>query len=144
MKKFIVFALLALSCAVTAVCFAGCIGDTLKYGEKYGRDADCYIFYKDGTGRHERYYKGDSVNSYTIYFLWQVQSDNAIYLVFDSVEYNDDHTAAESIDADDLVNYPIYYSSDMISYNYVSGYTSVYTRTYKFIRQNSRLDTDKS
>lgn len=149
MKKFAVSALLALVCVIGAVCFIGCDnrgvngGSGLTYGEKYGKDDNCYIFYKDGTGCHEYYYSyayDNTVESYTIRFLWQVQSNNAIYLVFDKIEYNDNHTASKSANEDILTRLPIYYSEDMICYTFATGAPGTYTTTYKFIRQNSRLD----
>ena len=149
MKKFLVSFLLIVACVVTAACFAGCNDKSeleLTYGEKYGEDDDCYIFNADGTGTHEYYNKNTdlygeetSVSSYTISFLWQIQSDNCIHLVFDSVTYNSDHTASKTVDS--INSYPIAYSKDMLTYSSVSGgQYSTYTRNVQFIRQGSRLD----
>ena len=163
MKKFLVSFLLIIACVVTAACFAGCnngsgLGDgkkngesssepDLTYGEKYGEDDNCYIFNADGTGTHDYYYKADdyyggSVSSYTISFLWQIQSDNCIHLIFESVLYNSDHTASKDVNS--VNSHPIAFSKDLLTYSYVSGSQySTYTYDNQFIRQGSRLDLSK-
>ena len=147
MKKFLVSFLLIIACVVTAACFAGCEDKEeidLTFGEKYGKDDNCYIFNADGTGTHDYYYKADdyyggSVSSYTISFLWQIQSDNCIHLVFDSVIYNSDHTSSKNVNS--VNTSPIAYSKDMLTYSYVSGTQySTSTREVQLIRQGSRLD----
>ena len=144
MKKFAASCLLVLAFLLTAACFAGCNGcgneKELAYGEKYGTDSYCFVFNADGTGKECHYSTYSSnVYSYAVNFLWQIQSDNRIYLVFNGVTYNDDHTGEKN--AKSVFSHPLTYSRDMLTYTYVSGY-SVSTSTYtaKFVRQGSRLD----
>ena len=162
MKKFLVSFLLIIACVVTAVCFAGCnngsgIGDgekngesnselDLTFGEKYGKDDYCYVFNEDGTGKEYYYHKYEDeygseapVSSYTVSFLWEIQSDNCIHLIFDSVTYNSDHTASKNVKS--VNSHPFAFSKDLLSYTYVSGgqYTTSTNVSY-FIRQGSRLD----
>ncbi|MDE6667343.1 MAG: hypothetical protein K2K38_03220 [Clostridia bacterium] len=144
MKKFAASCLFILAFLLTAACFAGCNGcnkeNELVYGEKYGRDYHSFVFNADGTGKENRSGTNSSgAYSYTVDFLWQIQSDNRIYLVFNGVTYNDDHTANKDVDS--ACDFPLTYSRDMLTYTYVSGYmggSSTYTA--RFIRQGSRLD----
>ena len=140
MKKFAASCFLVLVSVITITCFSACNnGSELAYGEKYGKDNNCFVFNADGTGKNYYYKQSEtSVTSYVINFLWQIQSDNYIYLVFDSVTYNDDHTGNKDVTS--VVSRPISYSKDMITYTYVSGYMAAGTYTSQFIRQGSRLD----
>ena len=162
MKKFLVSFLLTIACVVTAACFAGCnngsgLGDgkknggsnseiDLTFGEKYGKDNYCFVFNEDGTGKEYYYEKeedlyegGTRVRSYTISFLWQIQSDNCIHLIFESVLYNSDHTDSKNVNS--VNSHPFTFSKDLLTYSYVSGSQySTYTYKSQFIRQGSRLD----
>ena len=146
MKKILSLALTV--CVILSLCiiFTACqkSEEKLSFGDEYvlidGNKTKKLVFNKNGTGYIHHYEKTDFSGGFisaTRDFLWTETSNGAIHLVPNG-EARYDEGSEENVSVT-FINAPIYFSEDLVYYEYISGAGGASTFRKKFFRNGSEL-----
>ena len=140
MKKFVSFIGVLLLAVTLSFSLVGCGENSVsvKYGKKYTRGSEYYVFMKDGTGYTEEHYtetNGDTTSG-RVDFIWRTASDNKVYLFETDRKYYEDNTKGKTVS---LINVPLSFGKNFFVFTTVSGISYAGTSCSRYIVEDSDL-----